>query len=147
MQLLYEKSAWVYKILETVYAGPYVATADGVRVEEGPVQSFSCGDYGAAEKSLRATLDNFRSGISIDLVRRSQQEAPIFKASGLKSYRAISRVAKFVEIVEFKDRIEICPSANNAPRAGYTHLLDQMLTVGKHETLAEPLFRALKIST
>jgi len=147
MQLLYEKAAWVYKIGETVYAGPYVTTANGVRVEGGPIQSFSCGDYGAAEKSLRTALDNFRTDNGDDLVRKLQQEAPILKASGLKSYRAISRVSKFVEIVEFKDRIEISPSETNAPHGGYTQLLDQTMTVGKHENLAEALFRALKIST
>jgi hypothetical protein len=143
----YEKSAWANLIGDTVFVGPHAVVNDGPSVTIGPVGSAPVADTSSVEQRLRAALDGFALSVDLALATSPQASKALLRDLGVGSFGELSKIARAVHIVEFSDRIQFYPMARRYPRPGWLVAPGEPIVIGKGDSLAEGLRRALEIAT
>jgi hypothetical protein len=130
---------------------PEVRSVSGVLSVAEPVKrvevSVSSGELGAA---IREALGNSRAGAPHPHPEESLSRLrPVLVAAKAKSWSALVRGAKSLEILEEAGKIVLTPTENRGARRGFWHLPDLDVAVSKEasdEDLGAAAVRALGLS-
>lgn len=100
--------------------------------------------------AIRETLGHSRSGVPHpDPSTAFERTAPLLKAAKVRSWSALARGARLIEIAENAGAIVFTPTENRGGRKGFLHLPALNVTVSKpvnDEDLGEAAIRALELS-
>jgi hypothetical protein len=147
------KSACAYKIKGNIFLQGYAETTDGLGLLDGPVFVIDEHDVLQLGKNIAEAIRNSGSVIphpTQEQWKEMDKKDPLLKAAKMKTWNAMMKVAKVVEIKEKEKNIEFLPlrfRGATGPNRGYDFLYDKAIicTDFSPEILGRALLQAFDL--